>query len=40
MAYFEEPDSTGHQTGVGSQNVTDQVVRVDVTFKYLYLVTL
>lgn len=37
MAYFEEPDSTGHMKGVGSQEVKDQVVRVDVTVKYLLL---
>lgn len=37
MAYFEEPDSTGHVKGVESQEVTDQVVRVDVIVKYLLL---
>lgn len=35
LAYFEEPDSTGHAKGVGSQEVKNQIVRVDVTVKYV-----
>lgn len=33
LAYFEEPDSTGHAKGVGSQEIKDQIVRADVTVK-------
>lgn len=31
--YFEEPDSTGHVKGVGSQEIKNQIVRADVTLK-------
>lgn len=33
LAYFEEPDSTSHIKGVGSQEVKNQIVRADVTVK-------
>lgn len=35
FAYFEEPDNTGHVFGVESNQIKKQVVRVDVTVKYL-----
>lgn len=35
FAYFEEPDSTGHIKGTGSQEIKNQIVRADVTVKYL-----
>lgn len=34
FAYFEEPDSTGHWTGIKSQEIKNQIVRVDTTVKY------
>lgn len=33
MAYFEEPDNTGHIYGVDSREITEQIVRVDATVK-------
>lgn len=33
FAYFEEPDKTGHLTGVGTQEIKNQIVRVDSTVK-------
>lgn len=33
LAYFEEPDSTGHVTGVESQKMKNQIVRVDTIVK-------
>lgn len=33
FAYFEEPDFTGHLKGVGSQEIKNQIVRVDTTVK-------
>lgn len=35
FAYFEEPDKTGHVFGVGSHEIQNKIVRVDVTVKYL-----
>lgn len=35
LAYFEEPDSTGHVTGDSSQEIRNQIVKADVTVKYL-----
>jgi len=35
FVYFEEPDSTGHLKGVESQEVKNQIVRADVTVKYI-----
>jgi len=35
FAYFEEPDKTGHKKGVGSQEIKNQIVRVDNTVKYV-----
>ncbi|XP_060868387.1 ectonucleotide pyrophosphatase/phosphodiesterase family member 5-like [Metopolophium dirhodum] len=35
FAYFEEPDRTGHKKGVGSQEIKNQIVRVDDTVKYI-----
>jgi len=40
FAYFEEPDRTGHKKGVGSQEIKNQIVRVDDTFKYIYDLTI
>jgi len=34
-AYFEEPDNTSHLKGVGSQELKNQIVRADITLKYL-----
>lgn len=36
MAYFEEPDNTGHTYGVGSPQIKEQIVRVDVLMKYIH----
>lgn len=33
FGYFEEPDKTGHVYGVASQEIENQIVRVDVTVK-------
>lgn len=33
FAYFEEPDKTGHLTGVGTQEIKNQIVRADSTVK-------
>lgn len=35
LAYFEEPDNTGHVTGDSSQEIRNQIVKTDVTIKYL-----
>jgi len=35
-AYFEEPDKSGHKKGVGSQEIKNQIIRVDDTVKYIY----
>jgi len=40
FAYFEEPDRTGHKKGVGSQEINNQIVRVDDTVKYVYDLTI
>jgi len=32
-AYFEEPDSTSHLKGLGSQEIINQIVRADATLK-------
>lgn len=37
FAYFEEPDNTGHVFGIGSQEIKNQIVRVDATVKYYLL---
>lgn len=34
FAYFEEPDTAGHQYGIESQETKNQIVRVDATVKY------
>jgi len=34
-AYFDEPDSTAHLKGIDSQETKNQIVRADVTLKYL-----
>lgn len=36
FAYFEEPDKTSHRKGVNSQEMKNQIVRVDNTVKYVY----
>ncbi|KAL4121158.1 hypothetical protein QTP88_013723 [Uroleucon formosanum] len=35
FAYFEEPDKTSHRKGVNSQEIKNQIVRVDNTVKYM-----
>lgn len=37
-AYFEEPDNTGHLKGVNSQEIKNQIARVDVALKYLWFI--
>ncbi|XP_025204851.1 ectonucleotide pyrophosphatase/phosphodiesterase family member 5-like [Melanaphis sacchari] len=35
FAYFEEPDRTGHKKGVSSQEIKNQIARVENTVKYM-----
>ncbi|XP_050055875.1 ectonucleotide pyrophosphatase/phosphodiesterase family member 5-like [Aphis gossypii] len=35
LAYFEEPDKTGHKKGINSQEIKHQIARVEDTVKYM-----
>lgn len=40
LAYFEEPDKTGHKKGINSQEIKHQIARVEDTVKYIYYYTI